>query len=292
MPPGGAAARAIDLAVDLALAAAERELGVGRALAAPGWVRDRVSAILQDQATKRGLTVVRAAERLKIDRAAVEEIVAALRVGETRLYRDPRTWEAIASAVIPSLPNRPIAGLSAGCSTGEEAYTLGMVLASAGRRFSVLGVDRSREAVEAAREATYSAEAARHLPPEHVKRFCEVDGASLRVRKELRSVVTFEVCDLVADVPTGGFHLILFKNVLLYLATPAGEAVARRLLAELAPSGLLVTAASEVPRLCSAGIASVRVTAGVTAFRAGGRTASEPPPAGGGGHGGGLEGGR
>jgi chemotaxis protein methyltransferase CheR len=83
-------------------------------------------------------------------------------------------------------------------------------------------------------------------------------------------VVTFEVCDLVAAVPRGGFLLIMFKNVLLYLSPAAGEAVTRRLVTELDPRGLLFTAASEVPRLCSAGLAAVRVTGTVTAFRAGG----------------------
>jgi chemotaxis protein methyltransferase CheR len=267
---GGAAERARVRAVDLALEAAERQLGVGRGLAAPGWVRDRVLAVLDGQAARLGVTVLAAAERLKEERSAVEEIVAALRVGETRFHRDPLHWEALASAVIPSLPDAPIAALSAGCSTGEEAYTLGMVLASAGRRFSVLGVDRSREAVAAAREAVYAADAARHLPPAYVERFCEIDGGSLRMRKELRAVVTFEACDLVSTVPRGGFLLILFRNVLLYLASPAGETVARRLVAELDPRGLLFTAASEVPRLRAAGLAPVRVGPTVTAFRAGG----------------------
>ncbi|EYF00880.1 Chemotaxis protein methyltransferase CheR [Chondromyces apiculatus DSM 436] len=285
--------------MDLALAAAERDLGVGRAMAAPGWVRDRVLTILEAQAARLGITAMRAAERLQRDRSAVEEIVAALRVGETRFYRDPVMWEAIASAVIPTLPQRPVAGLSAGCSTGEEAYTLAMMLAIAGKRFSVLGVDRSSEAVQAAREATYSAEAARHLPPAYVRRFCEVDGSVMRVRKELRSLVSFEVCDLVSAVPRGGFQIILFKNVLLYLATPAGEAVARRLLGELDARGVLITAASEVPRLCSVGIATARISSGVTAFRLGPRTGSEPPPpppaapaASGSGFPGGMEGGR
>ena len=270
---GGAAEQARACAVDLALAAAERQLGVGRGVAAPGWVRDRVLAVLDAQAARLGLTVLAAAERLKEERAAVEEVVAALRVGETRFHRDPLYWEALASTVIPSLPDAPIAGLSAGCSTGEEAYTLGMVLASAGRRFSVLGVDRSRQAIAAAREAVYSSDAARNLPPSYVERFCEVDGGALRVRRELRALVTFEACDLVSTVPRGGFLLVFFRNVLLYLASPAGETVARRLVAELEPRGLLFTAASEVPRLRASGLTPVRVSAAVTAFRAGGEMA-------------------
>ncbi|WP_437491680.1 CheR family methyltransferase [Sorangium sp. So ce1014] len=266
---GGPAARSAERAVDLALAELERRFGLGRSLAAPGWVRERVLAVLSAVAARHGVSPLAAAERLHEDREAIEDIVSALRVGETRFYRDPIIWEAIAAAVLPRIPpDVPIAGLSAGCSTGEEAYTLGMVLASAGRRFSVLGVDRAAPAIDAAREAAYSAEAADQLPPAFVQRYCEQKGGALHVGQKLRDVVSFEVCDLVHAVPSGGFQIIFFKNVLLYLAEPAGDAVARRLAAELGPGGLLFSAASEAPRLCGAGLTAVRVNAHVTAFRA------------------------
>lgn len=265
---GEPAARTAERAVDLALAEVERRYGLGRSLAAPGWVRERVFTILNGAAVRDGVSPLVAAERLQADREAIEEIVGALRVGETRFYRDPITWEAITSSILPKLPpDLPIAALSAGCSTGEEAYTLAMILASAGRRFSVLGVDRSAPAIEAAREAVYSAEAAKQLPPALVQRYCEIKGGWLHIGQELRDVVSFEVCDLVHVVPSGGFQFIFFKNVLLYLAEPVGDAVARRLAAELSPTGLLFSAASEAPRLCSAGLTPVRVNAQVTAFR-------------------------
>ncbi|WP_437640161.1 CheR family methyltransferase [Sorangium sp. So ce854] len=266
---GGPGGRAAERAVDLALAELERRFGLGRSLAAPGWVRERVLGVLSAVAERHGVSPLAAAERLQDDRALAEEIAGALRVGETRFYRDPIIWEAIVSSVLPRIPpDVPIAGLSAGCSTGEEAYTLAMILASAGRRFSVLGVDRAPAAIDAAREAAYSPEAAEQLPPALVQRYCEQKGGALHVCQKLRDVVSFEVCDLVHAVPSGGFQIIFFKNVLLYLAEPAGDAVARRLAAELGRGGLLFSAASEAPRLCSAGLTPVRVNAHVTAFRA------------------------
>ena len=67
--------------------------------------------------------------------------------------------------------------------------------------------------------------------------------------------------------PRGPFHLVFFKNVLLYLAAPAGEAVAARLAAELDPTGLVFASTSEVLRLRAAGLSPVRLTPAVTAFR-------------------------
>ncbi|MGK3994477.1 CheR family methyltransferase [Sorangium sp. So ce1024] len=266
---GGPGGRAAERAVDLALVELERRFGLGRSLAAPGWVRERVLGVLSAVGERHGVSPLAAAERLHDDREVAEEIAGALRVGETRFYRDPIIWEALVSSVLTRIPpDVPIAGLSAGCSTGEEAYTLGMILASTGRRFSVLGVDRAPAAIDAAREAVYSPEAAEQLPPALVQRYCEQKGGALHVCQKLRDVVSFEVCDLVHAVPSGGFQIIFFKNVLLYLAEPAGDAVARRLAAELGQGGLLFSAASEAPRLCSAGLTPVRVNAHVTAFRA------------------------
>ncbi|WP_437878349.1 CheR family methyltransferase [Sorangium sp. So ce513] len=266
---GGPGGRAAERAVDLALAELQRRFGLGRSLAAPGWVRERVLGVLSAVAERHGVSPLATAERLHDDREVAEEIAGALRVGETRFYRDPVIWEALVSSVLTRIPpDVPIAGLSAGCSTGEEAYTLGMILASTGRRFSVLGVDRAPAAIDAAREAVYSPEAAEQLPPALVQRYCEQKGGALHVCQKLRDVVSFEVCDLVHAVPSGGFQIIFFKNVLLYLAEPAGDAVARRLAAELGQGGLLFSAASEAPRLCSAGLTPVRVNAHVTAFRA------------------------
>jgi chemotaxis protein methyltransferase CheR len=267
-------------AVDRTLALAERKFGLGRASGAPGWMRHRVLGVLESQAARHGVSLEAAADRIERDRTAVEELAGALRVGETRFYRDRAQWEAITARVIPSLPPGEVRALSAGCSTGEEAYTLAMALSLAGRAFRVLGVDRFPEAIAAAREGVYSADSARDLPAEWAARFCEPEGDTIRVGAELAAHVTFEELDLVRRTPRGPFHLIVFKNVLLYLAAPIGEAVVGRLVAELDEGGLLFGASSEVPRLRKAGLRAVRVAPSVSAF---GRPA--PPSRRGGGRG-------
>jgi chemotaxis protein methyltransferase CheR len=262
-------------AIDRAILLAERRTGVGRSSGAPGWLRDRVLTVLQAQAARAGVSLTEAADRLATDRGAIDELVTALRVGETRFYRDRGCWEAIVAQVLPALPPAiELRALSAGCSTGEEAYTLAMLLAASKRRFRVLGVDNSAEALEAARAGAYDAESVRDLPAAWAARFCEPTPEGVRVRPELARQVTFEQLDLVQRTPRGPFHLVLFKNVLLYLAAPAGEAVARRLASELDTSGMLFAASSEVPRLRQAGLTAVRIASGVTGF---GRPGTPPP---------------
>src|SRR5215207_4970212 len=88
-------------AIDRAILLAERRAGVGRSSGAPGWLRDRVLTVLEVQAARNGVSLADAAERLENDRAAVDELVLALRVGETRFYRDRACWEAIVAHALP-----------------------------------------------------------------------------------------------------------------------------------------------------------------------------------------------
>jgi len=256
-------------AVDVALGLAEELFGFGSSGATPGWVRERVRRYLEQQAQKRSLSMNEVARQLLQDKHAVEQIVTSLRVGETRFYRDEAQWEAIERQLDKLFPGDvELAVLSAGCSTGEEAYTMGMLLTAARRRFRVLGVDRSAEAIAVAREGMYAKEAARDIPPAWVSRFCDEQGGRLRVGMLVRNSVEFEECDLVKRVPQGPFHIVLFKNVLLYLTPQAGEQVAMRLAAELdEEEGLLFSAASEVLRLRSMSLTPFRMGHGVTALR-------------------------
>jgi len=255
-----------DKVIDRVLTVAEHRFGL-RTVGGPGWVRDRVGAFVDGYVERHGGSWVSVVERMTVDRESMNELVASLRVGETRFLRDAAQWDAIVQHVCGLVPTGvAIKALSAGCSTGEEAYTLAMLLAEKARLFQIIGCDRSFEAMQVARTGKYSAEALREVPPVLVERYFEHDGAVLSVRAPLRAQVSFEARDLVVRVPRGPFHVILFKNVLLYLAEPMGSHVATRLARELSDSGVLFSAASEVVRL-SAILDPKRIAPGVIAFR-------------------------
>lgn len=252
--------------IDRVLEAAERRFGLG-AVHGPQWVRERVGAFLDAYLERTGGSWSDVAERLVAERAPMNELVASLRVGETRFLRDARQWEVIVQHLCEKVPpGVAISALSAGCSTGEEAYTLAILLAERKRRFQIIGVDRAFDAIESARRARYAPEAVRELPPALVDRHFEADGSALVLRAPLRANVTFEARDLTLRCPRGPFHLVLFKNVLLYLAEAMGNRVATRLARTLADNGFLISAASEVVRLSSI-LDPVRLSPGVVAFR-------------------------
>lgn len=255
-----------DQAIDFVLEAAEDRFGLGSVRDLP-WIRDRVGAFLEGHVDRAGCTWDDVASRVIAESASMNELIGSLRVGETRFFRDPQQFDVVVQHLCATVPlNVPISALSAGCSTGEEAYTLAILLAEKGRKFQIHGVDRSAEAIETARLGRYGYETAREVPRVLRKRHFEDDGALLTVRGPLRACVTFECRDLLMPVPKGPFHVIFFKNVLIYLAEQVGALVAQHLAHELEPGGILVSAASEVVRLSSA-LEPVRLSRGVVAFR-------------------------
>jgi chemotaxis protein methyltransferase CheR len=247
------------------LEAAEQRFGLGLTQG-PQWVRDRVGTLVDSYMLRHGGTIEEAGEQLIGDRAAMNQLVSSLRVGETRFFRDAQQWDVVIRHLCERFPvGVPITALSAGCSTGEEAYTLGILLAERGRKFEVLGVDRSKEAIAFARAGNYMPEAVREVPPRLLARHFETDGQHMRVRGPVRSHVSFEVRDLTIRVPRGPFHIIVFKNVLLYLAEPMGAQVAAALANELWENGFLVSAGTEAVRLCGI-LDAQRLSRGIIVF--------------------------
>lgn len=218
---------------------------------------------------------------LASDAALVVELANALRVGETRFYRDAAQWEGLRSSVLPRLFSArdaasPVVALSAGCSTGEEAWTLAMLLAEAGGRagaergrWRVIGVDRSEAALVTARAATYDAGSAQHVPRDLARRFLApaVDG-SLQVAPELRQHVGFQARDLARGLPPGRYALVVCKNVLIYFGGEAQERLVTELLRCLTDDGALLVARSEVPIVRALGGRALTLLPGVTAFGA------------------------
>ncbi len=254
-------------AVDRVLRAAEQRFGLGT-VDGPQWVRDRVESFLDAFAERMQIPWEAAAEEVVSRREPMNELVATLRVGETRFFRDAAQLEVAVRHACEHVPQAElISVLSAGCSTGEEAYTLAILLQEKGRRFRVVGVDRSEEAIRTARAGLYSAEAVREVPAALLVKHFDQQGAGYAVLPALRTLVSFDQRDLVKRPPRGRFDLIVFKNVLLYLAEPAGTQVAQRLAQSLKENGIFVSAAAEVVRL-SAILDACHLARGVIAFRA------------------------
>jgi chemotaxis protein methyltransferase CheR len=255
----------------------EERHGVGvRGDELPLWLEERLKNAVLALLRARRLDAGALLATLEAEAELVVELANALRVGETRFYRDAAQWEALRRRVLPALyaarqDSQPLVGLSAGCSTGEEAWTLAMLFGEAaprGRaRGRVLGVDRSEPALVTARAATYDLGSEQHLPAELAQRFLErsVDG-SVQIVPELTQAVTFQVRDLMRGVPPGRYAVIVCKNVLIYFGDEAQQQLVGDLLRALTDDGVLLVARSEVPIVRALGAGAIEIAPGITAF--------------------------
>lgn len=173
----------------------------------------------------------------------------ALTVGETFLFRDAGLWKLMERRLLQSIAGltQPVWLWSAGCSTGEEAYTLAIVAQRAlgGTPFCVLGTDINPNAVAAARVGVYTPWSLRGVDANRVDELVVSGTQTLRVRDDVKKLVRFEVHNLLdeqAYPPAGmaSFECIVCRNVLIYMTPAARAAVIERLAASLAPGGVLV----------------------------------------------------
>ncbi|HEY0930039.1 MAG TPA: protein-glutamate O-methyltransferase CheR [Gemmatimonas sp.] len=198
-------------------------------------------------------SVARLLQRLETDATLLNALVARITVGETYFQRDAAQLDLIRDTLVPQLRAIRPAGhrlhlWSAGCATGEEAYTLAMLTSEMGilPTPSILGTDISRPALARAVRARYSQWSLRGLSAEVVEQYFARDGVEWVLHPDIASAVTFAPLNLVADEypplagGTWGMDIILCRNVLIYFDRDEAQQVIARLLDALSDDGYLV----------------------------------------------------
>jgi len=183
----------------------------------------------------------------------LELLIESLRVGETRFFRHRAHVQAVTDVVIPALQRARAGGTirawSAGCATGEEPYTLAILLSGGlpapAYQVRVLASDISREALASARSGVYPASALEHVPDQVRRAFEPAGHGHVQVAAELADLVTFEQRNLAdADYPRQ-IDLLWCRNVLIYFSSEARRQVVLRLIDSLAPGGFLFVGYAE-----------------------------------------------
>jgi two-component system CheB/CheR fusion protein len=152
-------------------------------------------------------------------------------INVTGFFRDPPAWESLAEEILPRLlsgkrPEEPIRAWSAGCASGEEAYSLAMTLAEAlgpaafRDRVKIYATDVDEGALAKARSAQYTTKELQGVAPHLVEKYFEPAGTDLRVfHKEFRRSVIFGRHDLIQDAPISRIDLLTCRNTLMYFNT-------------------------------------------------------------------------
>jgi two-component system CheB/CheR fusion protein len=175
-------------------------------------------------------------------------------INVTKFFRDPDAWEFLATEVIPGLiarksPHEQIRCWSVGCASGEEAYTIAMVLAEAlekpGNRIKIYATDVDEEALAHARHGVYTAENIESVPPELRKKYFEPAGDKYVLSKELRRCVIFGVNNVVQNAPISRLDLLVCRNTLMYFNAETQNRIVARFHFALNNDGVLFLGKAE-----------------------------------------------
>ncbi len=182
----------------------------------------------------------------------MRRVIDRLTTNETYFFREPQHFEDLERRIAAAPAGAELLVWSAASSSGEEAYSIAMVLAEkAGRRpWRVIGTDLSSTMVAAAQRALYPVERARMVPPDYLRKYCrkgtgKYEGQML-ISPELRSRVHFQEANLMQKLPElPDFDVIFLRNVLIYFENDAKAQIVRRVLGQLKPDGVLYTGHAE-----------------------------------------------
>lgn len=204
-------------------------------------------------------------------------IVEALTTNETSWFRDATVFESFRKMLLPKLLegrgiHQPIRIWSAAASTGQEAYSLAMMLTEElgpGRRFEIIGTDIARGVLEQARTGRYTQmEVNRGLPARYMVQYFQRSGTGYQISPELQRNVQFRELNLATPFPPGlpAFDVVFLRNVLIYFDTATKQAILRRVKQVMAPGGWLILGTAETTRGIDDGFELVRL-GGLSAYQ-------------------------
>jgi len=216
--------------------------------------------------------------RLKRDPALERSIAEAMTINETSFFRDSRPFELLRTELLPALIEarrnaRTLRIWSAACSTGQEAYSTGMLLLEhfpqlANWNVKIEGTDISSEVVHRCQKGAYHRiEMNRGLPARNIVRFFDHHGEDWTVKPELKRLCNFRVANLCGNtLPfTEKFDLIFLRNVMLYFSQESRKKLLANVHRLLAPDGILLLGSSEQP--ADPSIWTSQLTGGTCYFR-------------------------
>jgi two-component system CheB/CheR fusion protein len=181
-----------------------------------------------------------------------------LLIGVTSFFRDPAAWDQLLHEAIPALltdrpMEEPLRAWVPGCSTGEEAYSLAIVLKEAveeirpRRKWAVqiFATDLDHDAIDIARTGRFPAAISNDITPARLKRFFSEEESGYRVRKEIREMVIFAPQNLIMDPPFTRLDILSCRNLLIYLTPEVQKKLIPLFHYSLRPGGILFQGSAE-----------------------------------------------
>ena len=256
-----------DAAIDALADHAAQWTGFSRDAILPDAIRRAAVAVLREHPSWSAPELLLRASRS--DPAVVHALCQGVSVGETYFFRHPEHFRTLAATVLPELLDagvREIRAWSAGCATGEEAYSMAACLLDLlpwGRTATVLGTDLLERNLAAARAASYGLWSRRPSGPLLHPLYHPAQGDHVEIDDKVRAITRFEKHNLLEPMASGPFDVIFCRNVLVYFSPAAIRTATSHLAASLAPGGALFFGSMDVGEppagLVSAGLPELQI---------------------------------
>jgi chemotaxis protein methyltransferase CheR len=188
-------------------------------------------------------------QALMKDKTLMAEFLDRMTINVSEFWRNPNRWEVLEKKLLPQLlaANRRLKCWSAACSTGEEPYSLAMILAKLGvlNDAKILATDLDENALAKAKLAVYQERSLRDVPQDYIRTYFKPAGESYTVVDELRRAISLTKGDLLADSFDSGFDLIICRNVMIYFTEEAKHKLYHKFAKALKPGGYLFVGSTE-----------------------------------------------
>lgn len=188
---------------------------------------------------------------LKTDRSAFDEFVNYLTINVSEFYRNPEQWKTLENEIFPQLFEKFGKHLkiwSAACSTGDEPYSLAMVLSKhiPLSNIKIIATDIDKQVLEKAQLGLYNEKSIKGLPKEYVSQyFTKINDRSYQISDKIKSCVSFKQHDLLKDTYPDNCDLIVCRNVLIYFTEEAKNEIYAKFNKSLKKEGFLFVGSTE-----------------------------------------------
>ncbi len=188
-------------------------------------------------------------QAIQQDNKLYEQLLEHMTINVSEFYRNVKRWEVLERAIMPELlaRSRSIRCWSAACSTGDEPYTLVMMLAKKFKMsdIHILATDIDQAAIRKAKEGVYPAQSVKEVPRPLLGRYFKMQGSFFAIADEIKRCVTFKRHNLLADAYETNFDLIVCRNVLIYFTDEAKDAIIQKFSRSLKQGGYLFVGGTE-----------------------------------------------
>jgi chemotaxis protein methyltransferase CheR len=188
-------------------------------------------------------------EALNSDPKMMNEFLDRMTINVSEFWRNPSRWEALEQRFFPDMlkANARLNIWSAACSTGEEPYTIAMILSQLGvlEKSSILATDLDSKVLEKAQLGAYAERSLRDVPPDYKEKYFRKTGDGSVVSEALKRAVRFQQHNMLHDKFGGPFDLIVCRNVMIYFTEEAKQQLYLNFSKALRPGGMLFVGSTE-----------------------------------------------